>query len=453
MKSMCKNNTYTINVRLIFLLLLAFSFAARGQDKSFRFDFGNGKKKKDFITVTASSLYTKAKGFGFLSTNGLQEFDRGGRDPLTTDFITGNQPFYFTVDVPEGNYNVTVYLGDEQGNSFTTVRAECRRLMLEPVTTEQGKVVTREFTVHVRNKYIAVAGDSVRLKPREFNYFHWDNQLTLEFNGKNPKICGVEILPAKKATTIFLAGNSTVVDQAEEPYAAWGQMIPVFFKPEKIAIANYAESGETLKSFMGEKRLDKVFTMMKPGDYLFIEFAHNDQKPGGNHLDPFTTYKETLKYFIYETRKRQGIPVLVTSMHRRNFDDQGKINNTLGDYPEAVRQTGREEKVPVIDLNAMSKVLYEAWGPEKSIHAFVHYPAGTFQRQERALSDNTHFNPYGAYELAKCVVEGIKSNHLAIVDDLTSNLPSFDPTHPDLLENWYWPLSPQKVQSIKPDGN
>lgn len=440
-------------ISVIFLLLMVAPVAVSGQQTSFRFDFGNGKTKKDFIPVTASSFYTKTIGFGFLPTKSLQEYDRGGRDPLATDFITGSQPFYFTVDLPEGNYNVTVYLGDEQGTSSTTVRAECRRLMLETVTTVQGKIVAREFTVHIRNKFIAGTSDTVRLKPREFNYFHWDNQLTLEFNGKDPKVCGVEISPAKKTTTIFLAGNSTVVDQAEEPYAAWGQMIPAFFKPKKVAVANYAESGETLKAFMGEKRLEKVFSLMKPGDYLFIEFAHNDQKPGGNHLDPFTTYKETLKYFISETRKHKGIPVLVTSMHRRNFDDQGKIVNTLGDYPEAVRQTGQEEKVPVIDLNAMSKILYEAWGPEKSIHAFVHYPAGTFPGQEKALSDNTHFNPYGAYELAKCIVEGIKSNHLAVADDLISNLPSFDPAHPDPLENWYWPLSPQKETSVKPDGN
>jgi hypothetical protein len=130
-------------------------------------------------------------------------------------------------------------------------------------------------------------------------------------------------------------------------------------------------------------------------------------------------------------------------MHRRNFDDQNRIVNTLDDYPEAVRQTGAEEKVPVIDLNAMSKILYEAWGPEKSIQAFVHYPAGTFPGQDKDLKDDTHFNPYGAYELAKCMVEGIKSNHLDLVNDLMDNLPSFDPAHPDLVETWYWPRSTQ----------
>jgi lysophospholipase L1-like esterase len=229
-------------------------------------------------------------------------------------------------------------------------------------------------------------------------------------------------------------------------------MLPAFFAPGKVVIANYAESGETLKAFRNEKRLSKVFSLMKKGDYLFIEFAHNDQKPGGNYLEPFTTYKETLKSFIKETRDRGGIPVLVTSMHRRNFDDQGKIVNTLSDYPEAVRQTGKEENVPVIDLNAMSKVLYEAWGPERSLKAFVHFPANTFPGQDKELKDNTHFTPYGAYELTKCVVEGIRLNKLGIATYLSPHVEPFDPQHPDPVEDWYWPLSPD-TRTLKPDGN
>jgi len=129
----------------------------------------------------------------------------------------------------------------------------------------------------------------------------------------------------------------------------------LFFEAGNIAIANYAESGETLKSFKGARRLEKIFSMAKPGDYLFIEFAHNDQKPGGNHLDPFTTYKSTIKDWIAEARKRSITPVLVTSMHRRRFDSTGKIINTLDDFPEAMRQTATEAEVAIIDLNAMSK--------------------------------------------------------------------------------------------------
>ena len=192
--------------------------------------------------------------------------------------------------------------------------------------------------------------------------------------------------------------------------------------------------------------------MIKPGDYLFIEFTHNDQKPGSNFLDPFTTYKSTLKEWITEARTKKVTPVLVTSMHRRSFDSAGKIINTLLDYPEAMRETAREEHVALIDLNAMSKILYEAWGPTMSVKAFVHYPSNTFQGQSKELKDDTHFNPYGAYELARCVVHSIQQQHLPIGKYLKKTIPAFNPAKPDALEKWYWPLSAM-TSAVKPDGN
>jgi lysophospholipase L1-like esterase len=324
--------------------------------------------------------------------------------------------------------------------------------MVEKMETENRKFATAEFTVHVRDSIIRPSNSKVRLKPREINYFHWDDKLTLEFNGAQPKVCAVEIEKVDNIPTVFLAGNSTVVDQDREPWAAWGQMIPAFFQPKKIAVGNYAESGETLKAFKGERRLEKLWSMSKPGDYLFIEFAHNDQKAGGNHLDPFTTYKQTLKEWVAEARKRGMFPVLVTSMNRRTFDSSNRITNSLGDYPEAMRQAGKEENVPVIDLNAMSKTLYEAWGPEKSIKAFVHFPANTFPNQKEELKDNTHFTSYGAYELAKCIVNGIKQNVPSLAKYLKQNLPAFNPSHPDLFESFKLPAS-SFTGSVKPDGN
>ncbi|HXB91861.1 MAG TPA: rhamnogalacturonan acetylesterase, partial [Puia sp.] len=329
-------------------------------------------------------------------------------------------------------------------------------LMVEQCRTAPGEFATRTFTVHVRDSVIRepgiAGGTPVRLKPREHAFLHWDNKLTLEFSNELPKLCALEIGPAGAIPTVFLAGNSTVVDQAEEPWAAWGQMIPAFFRPREIAVANYAESGETLKAFVGEGRLTKVWSMAKKGDYLFIEFAHNDQKPGGNHLDPFTSYSEELKWYIGEARKRGMIPVLVTSMHRRSFDSTGHIINTLGDYPAAMRQVARETGVGLIDLNAMSKELYEGWGPVGSKRAFVHYPAGTFPGQEKELKDDTHFNSYGAYELAKCVVQGIRDSIPALARYLVAGLPVFEPRHPDPAERFALPASPV-MNAKKPDGN
>ena len=191
---------------------------------------------------------------------------------------------------------------------------------------------------------------------------------------------------------------------------------------------------------------------MKPGDYLFIEFGHNDQKQQGPGIGAFTSYKRDLQEYIKAIRGKGGIPVLVTSMHRRNFDGNGKIVNTLGDYPEAVRQVAREEKTALIDLNAMSQTLYEAWGPEASQGAFVIYPANTFPGQKEALKDNTHFNSYGAWQIARCIAAGIAAQKLPLAKSLLPSYRHFDPHYPDPISQWYWPLGTQ-MNLKKPDGN
>lgn len=425
------------------------------QQTSWKFDFGGSRSATGYLNIGTGTRYTDAQGYGFTSGAGLTAYDRGG-NALSGDFITADQPFSFSVKLPDGNYDVKVVLGDSKGTSATTLRAECRRLMLENIRTKKGTFSTQLFTVHVRDSLIRDSSGNVKnrvkLKSRESEYLHWDNLLTIEFSDSAAKVCAIEIIPDKKATTIFLAGNSTVVDQAREPWAAWGQIFPRYLVPGKVAVANYAESGETMKAFKGERRLEKIWSMSKPGDYLFIEFTHNDQKPGGNHLDPFTTYKATIKEWINEARSRKMIPVLVTSMHRRRFDSTGHIENTLLEYPEAMRQTANEENVLLIDLNAMSKMMYEAWGPEKSIRAFVHFPANTFPGQDKKLEDNTHFTPYGAASLARCIVYAISKGSSPLKAFLRKDIQLYEPAKPQPFEQFYWPMS-LFAPVVKPDGN
>ena len=286
-------------ISVIFFLTVSCSLHA--QQTSFKFDFGAVKVAPGYIQITPDSKFNYQTGYGFDQNSVEESKDRGG-DPLTSDFITSDKPFSFSVKLPDGNYDVKVIIGDKLESTSTTIRAECRRLMVEKATSVKGKVTTVNFTVHVKDSLIRDASGNVikkiRLKDREVSYLHWDNLLTLEFNGENPKICAVEITPNKTAPTIFLAGNSTVVDQDREPWAAWGQIIPSFFEGKKIAVANYAESGEALNSFISARRLEKILSLMKAGDYLFVEFGHNDQKQKGEGVGPFTTYKRDLKFFI-----------------------------------------------------------------------------------------------------------------------------------------------------------
>ncbi len=439
------------------LVLCCTTWVSMSQPVNWKFDFGSGKQMKGYTRVMPDTRYNEQTGYGFDKYSvELLSKDAGKGSPLLSDFISSPKPFYFSVKLPEGNYDVKVILGDPAGTSDATIRAECRRLMIERITTAKGKYATVNFTVHVKDSLIRDSSgkvfSKVRLKEREIGYLHWDNKLTLEFNGPAPKVCAVEITPNTKATTIFLAGNSTVVDQDKEPWAAWGQMIPSFFQAKKIAIANYAESGEALNSFRSAKRLEKILSLMKKGDYLFIEFGHNDMKQKGEGVGAFTTYKKELLRYISDVKAKGGIPVLVTSMHRRSFDSAGHIINTLGDYPEAVRQAAKETNTALIDLNAMSKILYEAWGPLQSVKAFVHYPANTFPGQDKKLEDNTHFNTYGAWQIAKCMVKGIKEAKLVIAASLRKDLAPFDPAHPDPIEKLNWPMGAY-VTGMKPDGN
>src|SRR2546421_7691280 len=411
---------------------------AQTNKPGYRFDFGPGKVASGYTQILPTTIYSKELGYGFEPGAAVSCVERGGKDALRGDFCTSDKPFYFSVALPEGNYNVTVTLGDADGASATTIKAELRRLMLEEVRTTKGRFATRTFTVNIRTPQIAGDGE-VKLKEREktTEIWNWDEKLTLEFNNTSPKVCALEITPAN-VPTLFLLGDSTVCDQPREPYNSWGQMLPRFFK-SGVAVANHAESGESLRSSLGAKRLDKVLSLMKPGDYLFIQYGHNDEKEKGAGVGAFPTYKASLKRFVAEARKRGGIPVLITPMHRLTFDAAGQITNSHGDYPEAVRQAAQEENVPLIDLNVMSKPFYEALGPAEAKKAF-------------APDDKTHHNNYGSYELAKCIVEGIKANKLGLMKYLVQDVPPFNPARPDAMASFHVPPSPLNTD-VKPLGN
>jgi lysophospholipase L1-like esterase len=271
----------------------------------------------------------------------------------------------------------------------------------------------------------------------------WDNKLTLEFNGDNPSIRSISISPVSEPT-IYLAGDSTVVDQDVEPWAAWGQMLPRFFRPG-IVIANHAESGETIRSFVREQRYAKVLSLIKPGDYLFIQFGHNDQKPNGVSIED---YKALLDDYVKQTRVKGATPVLVTSMNRRTFDANGKIKNSLAGYPDAVREVAAAQHTALIDLNAMSKTLFETMGPDASMKAYMHYPANAFPNQTEAISDDTHFNKYGAYELARCVIRGIRQSKLPLRKMLSKDLPDLDLFKPDSQIDFNLPATPIPLKTM-----
>lgn len=397
---------------------------------------GNAAHAQTTYRLDQAPRYSETTGYGY--------------DLTASPGKTDGSPFFFSVNVPDGNYKVTVRLGHANRAATTTVRAESRRLFVNALHTEKGEFAERTFLVNKRTPDID-GQHSVRIKPRERHKLNWDDKLTLEFNGEAPACESITIAPADTAApTVFLCGNSTVVDQDEEPWASWGQMITSFFD-DSVCVANYAESGECANTFIAAGRLEKALSQMKPGDYLFMEFGHNDQKQKGPGSGAYYSFMTSLKTFIDEARLRGAHPVLVTPTQRRSFDKDGQLQDTHGEYPEAMRWLARKENVPLIDLNRMTRTLYEAMGPKASKRAFVHYPAGTYPGQEKPLADNTHFNPYGAYEIARCIVEGLKQQVPALARHL-KDVPPFDPAHPDAPDTFHWDDSPF-IDMQKPDGN
>ena len=408
-------------------------------------------------------MYSEAVGYGY--------------DVVEAPTAKSVSPFYFSVKVPDGNYRVSVRLGSKKSGGETTVRAESRRMIIEKCVTKKGEF--RDFSFVINKRCVDIPSfkgidgkdtqpDKVRIKPGEVGSLTWDEKLTLEFNGASPCVQSITIEPDTTATTVFLCGNSTVVDQGKEPWASWGQMFTRWFveqgEPvrggkspfkgdlEGLSIANYAESGLTATSFMAQNRLQKILSVIKEGDYVICEFGHNDEKEKGPGTGAWYHYTVALKKFVDMVRAKKGNIIFCTPTQRRFFDAEGKIKNTHGDFPAAMKVVAEREKVPLIDLNADTKTLFEAMGVEDSKHLLVHYPMGTFPWQEKKFSDNTHFNPFGAYEVSKLVVMGLKRLNSPLVKYLTSDWTDFSPSKPDDWQTFYWPLSPV-YDGKKPDGN
>lgn len=352
-------------------------------------------------------------------------------------------------NVPDGNYLVKVVVGSKNEKGHTVIRGESRRLFFDPIITRKGRFKEVSFIINKRNTFISDS-EHVRIKEREKNKLNWDNNLSLEFAGINPCVEKISVSPAENVTTIYLCGNSTVVDQDNEPWASWGQIITKFFDTN-ISFANYAESGESANTFIAAKRFKKILTVIKPGDYIFIEFGHNDQKQTGEGKGPYLHYYKSLAEMIIESRALGAIPVLLTPTQRRNFNKSGQIVNTHGEYPQAMKQLATDLNVPLIDLHEKTKILFEKMGVENSKNAFVHYPANSFPNQIKPLQDNTHFNPFGATQVAKCVINGIIEIDLP-VKKFIHKCKTWSPYKPDEFKKFVWYNSPY-FETEKPDGN
>lgn len=323
------------------------------------------------------------------------------------------------VPVEEGNCAVTLRFGDEKAATRNWVKAEGRRLMLGEIDTKPGEFRTETFAVNTRR---AALKDGRRVKScdrGDGGALMWDTNLTVDVFCEGARPAKPAISPAPGVRTVFLVGDSTVTDQEGEPWGSWGQALPAFFGPG-CAVANYARSGHTLGALKKTLREDKLFEQAKPGDYLFIQYGHNDQKDKRDKLGNYTRRLGAL----VDRAKAAGLKVLVISpMERRRFDRNGGQYPTLREMADAARDVARAKDVPFFDLNAASLKLYAALGAAGTKRIF---------NFEGKAKDNTHHNMLGAWVMARLVLDGARAAYPDLAPAVREGYGPYDPEKPDL---------------------
>lgn len=223
--------------------------------------------------------------------------------------------------------------------------------------------------------------------------------------------CSLAVV-AQQPITLFIAGDSTaaVKQPDKRPETGWGEDLQAAFDPAKVHVDDEAKNGRSTKSFIAEGLWQQIVDKLKPGDYVFIQFGHNDEsKSKGERYAPPDMYRANLVRMVNEVRDKGAIPVLLTPVARRKFDKNGAyVEQHPPEYPTAVRSVAEELHVPMIDMLEASKAVLEKYGDEPSRKLFLQLKPGENPNYPNGVEDNTHFNPMGAQIMCRLAVEGIR---------------------------------------------
>lgn len=223
----------------------------------------------------------------------------------------------------------------------------------------------------------------------------------------------VESQPQQQLVSIHTIGDSTMADKVnpeENPERGWCQLLPIFLN-DKAVVKNHAVNGRSTRSFIQQKRWDSVYSKLNRGDYVFIQFGHNDQKENDSlrYTNPHTAYRHNLIKFVQEAREKGAHPVLFSSIVRRNFNEYGTLVDTHGDYPMEVRLVAQEFEVPFIDLQYATEQMEERYGVEASKKLHLHYAPNEIAYYPEGKEDDTHLSIEGATEVARLAVAELKN--------------------------------------------
>lgn len=224
-------------------------------------------------------------------------------------------------------------------------------------------------------------------------------------------------MPPKKKITVWLIGDSTmsIKDPRAYPETGWGMPF-VYFFDSTVKVDNRAQNGRSTRTFMEEGRWQPVVDVMQEGDYVFVQFGHNDEVKTKKSYTTEEAFKANLVKYITDTRSKKANPVLLTPVARRSFDASGQVIGTHDVYAQIVRDVARENNVPLIDLDIEGQALYQQWGVEKSKLLFNQLAPGEHPNYPQGKEDNTHFNELGARMIAQIVLKNIRSLNLDLVE-------------------------------------
>lgn len=215
---------------------------------------------------------------------------------------------------------------------------------------------------------------------------------------------------------IWMVGDSTMADKKPDaaPETGWGMIMQEFCN-EKATVRNHSLNGRSSKSFITEGHWARILDSLEKGDYVIIQFGHNDEKPDtARHTDPFTTYKQTLRKYIDDTRSKEGVPVICSSIVRRHFDNAGNLRDTHGEYITAAREIAEETNTAFIDMEALTRKMVIEAGQEKSKEFFLFCAPGEFENRPEGARDSTHLSAYGARKVAGLFAERVKELNLTL---------------------------------------
>lgn len=356
-------------------------------DSVYHFDFGTASEAG--TTAVQDTLYTADQGYGFESTSGIT---------VGTDQVALPADAKFAVDLPNANYKVTLKLGDAAQDSNVGVKSEYVQ-KLAVTNVKQGEPLTYSYDIALV-----------------------DGQLEFNFTGSAIHVQEIiiEKYPAQTtgaSTTIYMAGDSTMqsYSAAQAPQEGWGQQFGRYFS-NSVVVDNHSIGGRSSKSFLVDGRLDTILRQIKPGDFLFVSFGHNDASVGipERYASP-ADYKMYLARYVNGARQRGATPVLLTPVGRRDFNMiSQEFNVSFPEYVQAAKEVAQELNVQLIDLSQLSIAKYNQVGLAATEKIFLYANPGEYPKYPNGVGDNTHFSSYGAQVIAGLVAGAVKGMGLSI---------------------------------------